>query len=89
MSEINNDSKLFMVEFGDPTIENYSSLSDIKPLFVIASSFDKAGVKAFNYAVKQQEEKEKLVLDKKNDNSLVKIIEVKVRAVRLISMEII
>lgn len=78
-----------MVEFGDPSIDNFLSSYDIKPIFVIATSFDKAGVKAYEHAVKKQEEKEKLVIDSKNDNSLYTKKEVKVRAVRLVSLDII
>lgn len=85
----NKGLKLFMVEFGEPSIDTFISSSDLKPIFVIATSFDKAGVKAYEHAVKLQEEKEKLVLDKKNDNSLYKSLEVKVRSVRLVSLEII
>ena len=85
----NKGLKLFMVEFGEPSIDNFTSSFDMKPVFVIATSFDKAGVKAYEHAIKIQEEKEKIVLDKKNDNSLFKSVDVKVRAVKLVSLEII
>lgn len=87
MSNIENGSKLFMVKFGEPAIETYSSLADIKPLFVIATSFDKAGIKAYEHAVNEQELKN--VIDGKNDNSLTKKLEVKVRSVKLISSNLI
>ena len=85
----NKGLKLFMVEFGEPSIDNFTSSFDMKPIFVIATTFDKAGVKAYEHACKIQEEKEKLVLDKRNDNSLFKSTEIKVRTVRLVSLEII
>lgn len=49
-TQIEEGSKLFIVEFGNPDTGNYISFgSSQKPLFVIAKNYDEAAEKATNW----------------------------------------
>ncbi len=53
---MNNQNKIFIVEFGKPDMGNYISLgSSRNSLFVIAESYEKAFQKAIVYAESQDE----------------------------------
>lgn len=86
-----NEEKLFIVEFGEPQMQNIFAVSGspIKPIYVIANDYNGASIKASTYLLKYLQKNPQSILDSDGSLKSNKPAEIQIIAVKLLSDEII
>lgn len=85
-----NEKKLFTVEFGEPQMQTMFPVgSPIKPIYVIASDYNNASIKASMYLKEHLENNPQSILDGDGSLKTSKPADIQIVAVKLLSDKLI